>query len=108
VRAADLIGLEVLGPGDRRLGRVLDARVVQDGPLMGAFAALRVESLVVGNHGFAQHLGYDRQSTHGPWLVKSAVRWLTRGNRTLPWGEARIEGGAVHTDREELDPLPDL
>jgi hypothetical protein len=108
VRASDLIGAQVVGPGGRHHGHVLDARVVQDGPLMGSFAALRVEALVVGNHGIAQHLGYDRASRTGPFLVRAAVRWLTRNNRLLPWEDARFVGGVVRTDREELDPVPEI
>lgn len=107
MRASELTGREVIGPRGP-LGRVLDMRVVQDGPLMGAFAALRVEAFVVGTHGFAQHLGYDRHDSSGPWLIKRAVRWMTRNNRLLPWADARLENGVVRTDREQLDPLPDL
>jgi hypothetical protein len=108
MRASDLIGLPVVGAGGKELGRVLDARVVQDGPLMGAFAALRIDALVVGRHGLLQHLGYDRSSSTGPLLIKKTVRALTHHNRLLPWEDARIEDGRVLTDRIELDPLPDL
>jgi hypothetical protein len=108
MRASDLIGLPVVGARGQQIGRVLDARVVQDGPLLGAFAALRVDALVVGRHGLAQHLGYDRASSTGPLLVKRAVRWLTRHNRLLQWKDARIEDGRVLTDRDELEPLADL
>jgi hypothetical protein len=105
MRGSDVIGLTVLGPGDKELGRVLDVRLVQDGPLMGAYAALRVEALVVGHHRVAAHLGYDRGDTSGPWMVRTLVRLLTRSNRSLPWSEARLEGGVVRTDRQELDDL---
>jgi hypothetical protein len=87
---------------------VLDVRVVQDGPLMGVYAALRVESLVVGKHRLAAHLGYDRAATSGPWLVNAFVSWLTRDNRCLPWAEARLEDGAVRAERDELDPLEQI
>ena len=105
MRAADLIGLPVRGPGDRSHGKVLDVRLVQDGPLLGAFAALRVDAIVVGHHSIAAHLGYDRASAHGPWLVHRVVDLLSRDNRMLPWDEVRLEDGVVRTDREELDPL---
>ena len=108
MRGSDLIGLPVLGRGGRRLGRVLDVRLVQDGPLRGAYAALRVDALVVGRHTVAAHLGYDRAKVDGPWLVDAVVRAMTRGNGLLPWQEAEVEGGAVRCDREALDPLPEI
>ena len=108
MRASDLIGLHVLGPDGRRHGQVLDVRLVQDGPLRGAWAALRVEGLVVGHHTLAAHLGYDRASTTGPWLVRVAVRWLTRSNCFLPWDDARVEGSVVLTDRDDLEVLEKL
>ncbi|HUR51542.1 MAG TPA: hypothetical protein VMZ11_05420 [Mycobacteriales bacterium] len=108
MRGADLLGLPVVGPGGARLGRVIDVRLVQDGPLMGAFAALRVEALVVGRHRIAAHLGYDRAAPSGPWLVSAVVKLITRPNRSLPWEEARLEDGVVRTDRSELDPLQEI
>ena len=105
MRASDLLGLPVHGPDGRRHGQVLDIRLVQDGPLRGAYAAMRCEGLVVGHHTIAAHLGYDRAGTTGPWLVRVLVQALTRGNRFLPWADVRIEDGAVLTDRTELEQL---
>jgi hypothetical protein len=105
MRAADLLGLPVRGPGGKDHGRVLDVRLVQDGPLRGAYATMRVEGLVTGHHSMAAHLGYDRAGTEGPWLVRVLVRALTRGNRFLPWDQARLQEGCVLTDRHELQPL---
>lgn len=108
MRGSDLIGLPVLGRGGRQLGKVLDVRLVQDGPLMGAYAALRVDALVVGRHTVAAHLGYDRARVNGPWLVNTVVNALTRGNGLLPWHEAEIADGVVRCDREDLEPLPQI
>lgn len=108
MRGSDLIGRSVLGSGGASLGKVVDVRLVQDGPLRGAFAALRVESLVVGHHRVAAHLGYDRAGTRGPWLVNALVDLITRGNRQLPWTDARLEGGVVVTARTELDPVQEI
>jgi hypothetical protein len=108
MRGSDLLGLPVLGGGGRRLGKVLDVRLVQDGPLMGAYAAMRVEALVVGRHGIAAHLGYDRARVNAPWLVNAVVAALTRGNGLLPWDEVELVGGAVRCDRDALDPLPSI
>jgi hypothetical protein len=108
MRGSDLIGRTVLGPDGKKHGRVIDVRLVQDGPLMGAYAALRVEALVVGHHRVAAHLGYDRANVSGPWLVNVLVGLLTRANRSLPWEEAKLEGGVVQTDRAELDRVQPL
>jgi hypothetical protein len=75
---------------------------------MGAYAAMRIESLVVGHHKLAAHLGYDRAGTRGPWLVDKVVDLITRGNRELPWSEARLEGGVVRTDRAELPQVQEI
>lgn len=108
MRGSDLIGRPVLGRGGRPLGKVLDVRLVQDGPLMGAYAALRVEALVVGRHTVAAHLGYDRARVNGPWLLNTVVNAITRGNGLLPWQEAEIADGAVRCEREALDPLTQI
>jgi hypothetical protein len=108
MRASDLIGLPVVGPDGRHHGEVLDVRLVQDGPLMGAFAALRVVGLVVGHHKVAAHLGYDRSGVNAPWLVNKFVQHITRHNAFLPWDEAVVEDGCVRTEREELEPVRQL
>lgn len=106
--ASELLDLPVVGPGGRRHGKVIDVRLVQDGPLMGAYAALRVQGLVVGHHRVTAHLGYDRAGVSGPWLVGVVSRWLTRANRFVPWDEVRLEDGVVRTEREELPPVPPI
>jgi hypothetical protein len=108
MRASELLGLPVTGRDGRRLGRVLDVRLVQDGPLMGAYAAMRLDALVVGRHSIAAHLGYDRAKVGGPWLVSALVRAMTRGNGLLPWTEAEVVEGAVRCERDALDPLPEI
>lgn len=108
MRGSELIGLPVRGLDGRPLGRVVDVRLVQDGPLRGAFAALRVDGLVVGRHRVAAHLGYDRARVRSPWLIHFLVTRLTRENGLLPWSEARIGDGAVLCDREQLDEVPEI
>jgi hypothetical protein len=105
VKGSDLLGLPVVGSDGAALGKVIDVRLVQDGPLRGAYAALRVDALVVGRHTVAAHLGYDRSRVNGPWLVNTVVNALTRHNGLLPWGEARVVDGVVRCQRDHLDPL---
>lgn len=103
MRGADLIGLPVVGPGGEDLGRVRDVRLVQDGPLLGAFAALRVQGLVVGRTGVASRLGYDRYDAHGPWLVKRLVSALTSDNGFLPWEDVELHDDHVRATAPPQD-----
>jgi hypothetical protein len=108
VRGADLLGLPVVGPAGEQLGKVLDVRLVQDGPLLGAFAAMRVDGFVVGKHGLAARLGYDRYDAQGPWLVARIVQWVTRRTRFLPWDDAQLDEGCVRSRLSELVPVPPI
>ncbi len=108
MRGSDLLGLPVRGPAGERLGEVLDVRLVQDGPLLGAYAALRVQGLVVGRRLLLSHLGYDRAGISGPWLVSALVRRMTADNRFLPWDEATVADGEVRSARAELERVKPL
>jgi hypothetical protein len=109
MRGHELLGLPVVGPDGQDLGQVLDLRLVQDGPLVGAFAALRVAGFVVGRRQLASRLGYDRFDAQGPWLVARLVHWSTRHTRYLPWADATLEAGCVRSRLTELPqelPIP--
>ena len=108
MRGSDLLGLPVVGPDGAEFGRVLDVRLVQDGPLLGAFAALRVDGLVVGRHRLAARLGYDRHDAHGPVLVRVLARWWARGNGYVTWDRVRLADGRVHVPDAELPAVPAL
>ena len=108
MRGSDLLGLRVVGPSGEPLGSVLDVRLVQDGPLLGAYAALRIEGLVVGRRRLAARLGYDRFDAQGPWLVARVVSWLTRATRYLPWEDAELAEGVVRSRRDALPALPTI
>ena len=106
MRASELLGLNVVGPAGQQLGRVIDVRLVQDGPLLGGFAALRIEGFVVGRHRVAARLGYDRRDAQGPALVAALVAWRTRGDRYLRWDDTSLEGGQVVSGLAELESVP--
>ena len=97
MKASDLLGLEVVDRGGRRLGVVTDLRCVQDGPLRGSMAAPRVESLLVSRRHTGSMLGYDRREQQGPWLLRTIVRRLHRDLTVIPWSAV-----AGHTGRITL------
>lgn len=106
MRASDLLGRRVVGTDGRALGKVVDIRVVQDGPLLGAFAALRIDGLVVGKRALTSRLGYDRAHAGGPLLVSAVVRRLMAGNCYLPWDAVEEVGDAIRTSAADLGPVP--
>jgi hypothetical protein len=109
MRAADVLGAEVLGPDGMRLGKVLDIRLVQDGPMLGADCALRIEGFVVGKRWLASHLGYDRANVNGPALVNAVVQRLSKDNRFLPWDDvAQLAPGHIESRVNELGRVPVL
>lgn len=107
MRGNDLLGLPVVGPDGEDLGRVRDVRLVQDGPLLGAYAALRVAGLVVGHQRVASRLGYDRYDVHGPWLVRALVRRLTADNGYLAWDDVELAESEVRA-RVRPRPVPSI
>ena len=77
MRLGEVLRCEVVTADGRRLGRVSDVRLVQDGPVRrGVQAALRVDALVVGRAGLAERLGFVRHGVSGPWLLRAAMRRL--------------------------------
>ena len=108
MRAADLLGRPVIGPAGERLGNVLDIRVVQDGPLLGSYAALRIDGLVVGTRALSSRLGYDRTGVQGPKLLSGLVHALMRGNRYLPWSEVGDIGAVIRSRTAQLDDVPSI
>jgi hypothetical protein len=87
MRLSDLLGAEVLDEAGRSAGRVHDVRLVQDGPVTGAFGAgLRLDGLVVGRRAVGARLGYDRGRMKGPLPVKLLAGWLRHDGRYIAWG----------------------
>jgi hypothetical protein len=85
MRASDFIGREVRDHEGARIGVITDLRCVQDGPLRGGAAMLRVDAALVSARHTGATLGYDRRPRQGPWLIRAAVRWLHRDLRVVPW-----------------------
>lgn len=109
MRASDLDNARVVDPSGRELGRVIDVRLAQDGPMVGAHQALRMTGLVIGKRRLASRLGYDRTTADGPWLVAKVARALSKDNRFLPWEMVEcIEDGVVRSRAAELGPVEPL
>jgi hypothetical protein len=104
---SDLFGAEVVDEAGRGGGRVHDALLVQDGPMVGTFgASLRLAGLVAGRRPIGARFGYGRRDMHGPLLVKLLAGWLYREGRYVAWDRVR----AVEPDRilitGSVDDLP--
>jgi hypothetical protein len=96
VRVGELLRSRVVDAEGRDLGRVHDVRLVQDGPVRGASAALRLDALVVGGPATAVRLGVVRKGLRGPWLLVAPLRRLERRSRVIAWSDvASIRDGTV-------------
>jgi sporulation protein YlmC with PRC-barrel domain len=95
MRATDLVGLDVYDRAGDRIGVVIDLRCVQDGPLRGAMATLRVESLLVSRRRIGALLGYERHVQQGPWLLRTVTRRLHGRTLLVPWSAVRDHTGAI-------------
>jgi PRC-barrel domain len=85
MRASDLLGKRVVDGRGRVLGRVIDLRCVQDGPLRGVTCAPRVDSLIVSRRRVGSLLGYQRHEQQGPWAIRAIVRAVHRHVIVVPW-----------------------
>jgi sporulation protein YlmC with PRC-barrel domain len=103
MRLGDLLRRPVVDQHGREWGRVHDAHLVQDGPLLASgLAAFRVHGLVAGRTSVGTVLGYagrpaypPERETRGPLPIRALVRRLHRNARYVPWSAVR----AVEPDR---------
>jgi hypothetical protein len=97
MRLSELLHSDVVTTDGQALGRIKDAKLVQDGPLVGAFgASLRVEGFCVGGGALGIRLGFDRDSVRGPWPLKALFMWLQRRAAYFTWDQVRsCEEGRV-------------
>jgi hypothetical protein len=89
MRASDFLGRRVFDGAGHDLGRVMGIRCVQDGPISGAYALPRVESLVVHRRRLGAALGYELREQSGPGPVHALMSWVHRDARLVPWGAVR-------------------
>jgi sporulation protein YlmC with PRC-barrel domain len=111
MRLSELLGVDVVDADGRRVGAVADVRLVQDGPLLGAYAAWRVSGLIVVEKRRVRLLGYERLV--GPTLLRLLIRRLAGGVWFIPWDEVtavspgRVKTGLRHHECDRLEDLPD-
>lgn len=92
MRLGELMDTEVVDVDGRAVGRVRDVRLVQDGPVRGFDAALRVDGLVVGSVTAALRLGYHRRRMRGPALLRWVLHRAASDARFVPWREVEHLG----------------
>lgn len=76
---SDLLHRPVVSADGTRVGFVIDARFVLDGPPAGQLATPRLHGILVCPRRHASFLGYERTDMRGPWLVSDLLRWRARG-----------------------------
>jgi sporulation protein YlmC with PRC-barrel domain len=84
-RLGRLTGMEVLGPDETHVGRVMDARFRR-----GLHDRLVIGSLLIGHGRPGALLGYDRRDQQGPWAVRVIVGRLHRRTGIVDIDEAQI------------------
>jgi sporulation protein YlmC with PRC-barrel domain len=109
MKLTDLLGAQVVDAGGHLVGKVLDVRMAQRGPVVGSFgASFQPEWLLVGPRAAGARLGYDRKDVRGPWPVRALTRRLHANVRLARWRDVR----AISQHRIDLsaraDALPML
>lgn len=82
---SDLVGRPVVTAEGERLGVVVDARFVLDGPPDGLLAAARLHGLVVSPHAHSSFAGYERTGVDAPAPIARFLRWRARGTVLVLW-----------------------
>jgi sporulation protein YlmC with PRC-barrel domain len=109
MRLSAIIGVDVVDADGHRVGTVADLRLVQDGPLLGAFAAWRISGLIVVEKRHVRLFGYERHV--GPLVVRAIVRRLAGDVWFVPWADVTDIGpqqALVRTHRASWEALEDL
>jgi hypothetical protein len=85
---SDLLRATVVDSDGAEVGRVVDALMVQSGPVVGAFGAqLVVEGIAIGRRNVALRLGYHRAGVKGPAPLRAMLEWLERKARYASWDQ---------------------
>lgn len=108
MRLSEVLDAEVIGRGGKRIGRVSDVRLVQDGPVLGEWgAAFRIRDLIVTPRRAADWFGYERAEMKGPWALNALFRRIHRGAVLVDWDLVTAYGDKrVVVDADDRDALP--
>ncbi|MBT0994500.1 PRC-barrel domain containing protein [Cellulomonas sp. DKR-3] len=82
---SDLLDAVVVDADGRRLGFVVDVRLVLDGPLDGLLEAPRLHGLLVSPRTGTSFLGYERTDETAPALLAHWLRRRHRGTFLVLW-----------------------
>lgn len=93
---SDLLDAPVTDARGARIGYVIDARFVLDGPLDGLLAVPRLHGLLVSPRTGTSFLGYERSGVRSPALLARWFAWRHRGTFLVHWADvASVEEGRV-------------
>lgn len=101
MRAGDLLGAPVLDPEGRRVGQVVDIRVLpsEDG------RRLTVDGLLLSRHA-TRLFGYERGAERGPAVFERLAARIHRHDRYAHLSEVAFDDGVRL--RVDWDDLPEL
>lgn len=85
MRVGELLNRAVVDTDGTAVGKVVDVRLVLDGPLDGVFARARVHGLLVGRGGAFARMGYDREDLERPWILERLFGRLHARLRFVGW-----------------------
>lgn len=98
MRAADLLGTEVVDQRGRRLGRVHDIRLTRP----AGEDRWRIDTLIVGTRAIAHRFGYADRVVEGPALLAALAR-LTGHRHEIPWHHVLSHGDGRLVVRAQPD-----
>ena len=93
---SDLLDSPVTDARGNRVGYVIDARFVLDGPPDGQLAAPRLHGLLISPRTGTSFLGYERSGVRSPAVIARWLAWRHRGTFLVHWGDvATVDGRQV-------------
>jgi hypothetical protein len=104
LRIALLFGRPAVDADGQPIGRVHDARLRRDGPIIPGFgAALRVEGLIIGRGSIANRLGLDRNNITGPWPLDVWGKRAAHRAKFVPWDLIELRDDIVICNQRHDD-----
>jgi hypothetical protein len=83
-RLGDLLHMPVEDHAGQSAGHVGDVRFERRDDNQHGY---RLAGIIVAQRGTGSLLGYDRNRTHGPWVLRRFVRWLHRHAFYVEWDD---------------------